>query len=371
MRLGGDVPDALVADSVSVAQPVLRRLAACWRVGEGTGAGLAAAVTRLAAASRESERIRLELAVRTAEPRATMRVLAGLPAFGLLLGTGLGADTVGWLVRHGPGPGRAHPRAAARRRRGAVVPASRGRGRGGAVTLLLGSLAILLWWRAPGKRPVRGSDGCSRPASRGAGRGAVRCRCWWSPSWAGSGWPCSSAACWACCSARCRGARAARRPPARVALRPSAAHRHRGPGTRGARPARGLPGLRCDDPGRGRRDGHRGGLPVAGVLHQVVAQLRLGAGPATAWAAVAAEAPLEPLAAAVARASDSGAALSDALPLVADDLRARRRSEVEAAARRVGVRLTAPLGLAFLPAFVLLGVVPVVASLVSGVLSLP
>ena len=103
IRLGGDVSDALLADSRRTGQQVLRRLAACWRVGEGTGAGLAAAVTSLAAASRESERIRLELATRTAEPRATMRVLAALPAFGLLLGTGLGADTVGWLVGTAPG----------------------------------------------------------------------------------------------------------------------------------------------------------------------------------------------------------------------------------------------------------------------------
>ena len=45
----------------------------------------------------------LELAARTARAAPTMRVLAGLPAFGLLLGTGLGADTVGWLVGTGPG----------------------------------------------------------------------------------------------------------------------------------------------------------------------------------------------------------------------------------------------------------------------------
>lgn len=111
--------------------------------------------------------------------------------------------------------------------------------------------------------------------------------------------------------------------------------------------------------------------PAAGVLHQVGAQLRLGADPAGAWAGAAAEPALAPLAAAVILALDSGTALSESLPLVADDLRARRRSEVEAAARQVGVQLTAPLGLAFLPAFVLLGVVPVVASLITGVLTLP
>jgi hypothetical protein len=41
---------------------------------------------------------------------------------------------------------------------------------------------------------------------------------------------------------------------------------------------------------------------------------------------------------------------------------------VEARVRSAGVRLTAPLGLAFLPAFVLLGVVPVVAAWVTALL---
>lgn len=98
LRLGGDVPGALLADGCAPGCAVLGRLSACWRVAEGTGAGLAAAVTRLADSARESERIRLELASRVAEPRATMRVLALLPVLGLALGSGLGADTVGWLL---------------------------------------------------------------------------------------------------------------------------------------------------------------------------------------------------------------------------------------------------------------------------------
>lgn len=97
-RLGGDLPAGLVRDAVATGTPVLRRLAACWAVGESTGAGLADAVGRLAGSSRQAERVRLELATRTAEPRATMRVLAFLPAFGFVLGAGLGVNTVGWLV---------------------------------------------------------------------------------------------------------------------------------------------------------------------------------------------------------------------------------------------------------------------------------
>lgn len=111
--------------------------------------------------------------------------------------------------------------------------------------------------------------------------------------------------------------------------------------------------------------------PAAEVLHYVAAQLRLGAEPGTAWALAAADPALAPLAVAVSRALDSGAPLADALPAVADDLRDRRRTALEAAARQVGVRLTAPLGLAFLPAFVLLGVVPVIGALVSGLLRFP
>ena len=111
--------------------------------------------------------------------------------------------------------------------------------------------------------------------------------------------------------------------------------------------------------------------PAADVLHVVAAQLRLGAEPHVAWQAAAAEPALAPLATAVSRALDSGAPLADSLPAVADDLRARRRTALEVATRQVGVRLTAPLGLAFLPAFVLLGVVPVIGALVTGVLSLP
>jgi Flp pilus assembly protein TadB len=109
------------------------------------------------------------------------------------------------------------------------------------------------------------------------------------------------------------------------------------------------------------------GPPARAVLVSAVTALQLGADPAVVWRDVARHEPLGGLARAVARSAETGAPLSDLLPRVAERARASHRARVEARVRTVSVRLTAPLGLAFLPAFVLLGVVPVVAAWV-GVL---
>jgi Flp pilus assembly protein TadB len=109
------------------------------------------------------------------------------------------------------------------------------------------------------------------------------------------------------------------------------------------------------------------GDPTRAILVPAVSALRLGADPAAVWREVALHEPLGGLARSVARSAETGAPLSDLLPRVADRARAAHRARVEARVRTVPVRLTAPLGLAFLPAFVLLGVVPVVAAWV-GVL---
>jgi len=109
------------------------------------------------------------------------------------------------------------------------------------------------------------------------------------------------------------------------------------------------------------------GPPARAVLVSAVTGLQLGADPAMVWRDVARHEPLGGLARAVARSAETGAPLSDLLPRAAERARASHRARVEARVRTVSVRLTAPLGLAFLPAFVLLGVVPVVAAWV-GVL---
>jgi tight adherence protein B len=98
-RLGGSVPDALRALSVVVAGgAALARVAAAWQVAHRTGAGLAGVLGRLADGLREQDATRQEVMATLAAPRATARLLALLPAFGLLLGEGLGADPWRFLV---------------------------------------------------------------------------------------------------------------------------------------------------------------------------------------------------------------------------------------------------------------------------------
>ena len=110
------------------------------------------------------------------------------------------------------------------------------------------------------------------------------------------------------------------------------------------------------------------GAPAADLLSRATASLRLGADPRVVWADLARHDPLAPMARAVARSQQTGAPVSALLPRVADQARAAHRARAEARIRTAAVRLTAPLGVAFLPAFVLLGVVPVVASWVGRLL---
>jgi Flp pilus assembly protein TadB len=105
------------------------------------------------------------------------------------------------------------------------------------------------------------------------------------------------------------------------------------------------------------------GDPIAQPLGTLVASLSLGADPVDAWRALMHQPGMEALSRAVARSLESGAPLAQTLPGIAEDLRRATRGQVEAAARAAGVRAVAPLAACFLPAFLLVGVVPIVASL--------
>ncbi|MER7362780.1 type II secretion system F family protein [Nonomuraea wenchangensis] len=108
------------------------------------------------------------------------------------------------------------------------------------------------------------------------------------------------------------------------------------------------------------------GGPLGRSLGWVSTQLRLGADAEPTWALLAKDPALGQLSRTMIRATQSGTPVADALTRLADDARDASRAAAAAAARRVGVKAVAPLGLCFLPAFVLLGIVPVVADLASA-----
>ncbi|MEO3869736.1 type II secretion system F family protein [Nonomuraea sp. B12E4] len=110
------------------------------------------------------------------------------------------------------------------------------------------------------------------------------------------------------------------------------------------------------------------GGPLGHRLTWVSNQLRLGADPEPTWAALARSPAMGQLSRAMSRAAQSGAPVADVLTRLADDARETARTASLAAARRVGVKAVAPLGLCFLPAFVLLGIIPVIAGLASTII---
>ncbi|WP_040802777.1 type II secretion system F family protein [Nocardia concava] len=111
--------------------------------------------------------------------------------------------------------------------------------------------------------------------------------------------------------------------------------------------------------------------PLATALRRASDLLGLGADPATAWeqaTAGQADDSVTALARMARRSARSGTGLATAVAELAE----RRRGELEdaaaARAERAGVLIGGPLGLCFLPAFLCLGIVPVVIGLAGRVL---
>lgn len=109
--------------------------------------------------------------------------------------------------------------------------------------------------------------------------------------------------------------------------------------------------------------------PLSDDLRQVLRLVELGHDDASAWRTLAGHQQLGTAALDLARSVDTGTLLVEGLLVHAELARAERRGQVEAAARRVGVRSVLPLMICFIPAFLLLGIVPTVASAVMSALS--
>ena len=129
----------------------------------------------------------------------------------------------------------------------------------------------------------------------------------------------------------------------------------------------------------------RGGLPIGSaaavveptappelrpVLLRAADLLALGADPAQAWATPdGAPDSVRALTVMARRSARGGSSLMAGLAELAAKERAAAADRAAAAAERAGVAISGPLGLCFLPAFVCLGIVPVVIGLAGTALS--
>ncbi|MHA6779893.1 type II secretion system F family protein [Pseudonocardia saturnea] len=128
----------------------------------------------------------------------------------------------------------------------------------------------------------------------------------------------------------------------------------------------------------------RAGLPVASAvaaaagplagpggseLRRVAGLLELGSDPADAWRAAEEIPVLAVFARAAGRSAGTGAALAQVAAAEAARVRTELVDTAQARAQRAGVLITGPLGLCFLPAFLVLGIAPVVIGLAGQALA--
>ncbi|MDV8024990.1 type II secretion system F family protein [Rhodococcus sp. IEGM 1330] len=104
------------------------------------------------------------------------------------------------------------------------------------------------------------------------------------------------------------------------------------------------------------------------ALRKAADLLDLGADAETAWDAVAQDPETEALARMARRSARAGSSMASAMTELAATQRTRAEDASAAAAERAGVLISGPLGLCFLPAFICLGIIPVVIGLAGNVL---
>lgn len=109
------------------------------------------------------------------------------------------------------------------------------------------------------------------------------------------------------------------------------------------------------------------GGPVGTALSRSAAAAGVGSDLDRVWAPLRAEPALVPLARALDASVARGTSPVPALQRIAEDARLAARWAAQGRARSLGARAAAPLGLCFLPAFVLLAVVPLVVTSGAGI----
>ncbi|WP_369171204.1 type II secretion system F family protein [Streptomyces sp. R28] len=110
------------------------------------------------------------------------------------------------------------------------------------------------------------------------------------------------------------------------------------------------------------------GGPVGDGLARGAAEVRLGGEPGEAWQRLASMPRAGALARLLERADVSGLPAAGPVARLAAEARADWGRTATERARRAAVMVTAPVGLCFLPAFIAVGVAPVVIGLAGGVL---
>ncbi len=106
--------------------------------------------------------------------------------------------------------------------------------------------------------------------------------------------------------------------------------------------------------------------PLGPELAQLASRLSVAADPIAVWTSVLSDPALTPVGRAFRRAETSGMPVAQVISGVADELRRERRARRRDGSRKVAVRTAAPLGVCFLPAFFLIGIVPTVMGAFRG-----